>query len=240
MVIRILQTLDPVLLLLFWAHDLVSNMLAKHFFLIKKIVLLVAHLSLLGILFPLIWRDYGKLAGDLLIFILFLSPASKITRMRILNQLMGMRREMGILFGYLALVHGLGYATDPAWRDIIYPLLPLHEILGVSAVYFYGFVALTLTFPLLLTSNNFMQSRLGQTRWKLLHRIVYLMFIFVVLHRFFQRGDPFSLLEAWFLLGVYLFVKLLAWRPFWPALTAWVAYVGNRYREYSLQKTSAV
>ena len=124
------------------------------------------------------YRDYGELAANLLIGILFLSPLARITRMRFLNQLMSLRRELGILMGYLALTHGIGFMMDPMIQQAVFATDPSVALLSPERAYLYGFIALALTLPLLLTSNNLMQQRLGGKNWKLLHRTVYIMFAF--------------------------------------------------------------
>jgi DMSO/TMAO reductase YedYZ heme-binding membrane subunit len=41
--------------------------------------------------------------------------------MRVLLQLMGLRRELGILMGYLALVHGLGFLIQLGDFSLLIP-----------------------------------------------------------------------------------------------------------------------
>jgi DMSO/TMAO reductase YedYZ heme-binding membrane subunit len=210
---------------IFIIHDSLSSFLVRHLFVTKKVLLVVAHFSLLGFLFPEIRRDFGVIAGNLLICILFLSPLAKITRMRLLNQLMSLRRELGITMAYLAIVHGVGYMIDPAWA----------AILSTEIAYFYGVLALFLTLPLLFTSNNLAQKYLGPY-WKKIHRLVYVIFIFVILHRFLQRGDTASLIQAGVLIGSYVLLKLYAWKPFWPALNGLMQKIGLLYQAFSLEK----
>lgn len=231
MVVTLLKELDFLVVWMFWLHDKASAFLVRHLFTVKRTILVVAHLSLLGLLLPEMRRDFGELAGNLLIVILFLSPLSRITRSRLLLQIMGLRRELGILMGYLAIVHGLGYMIDPRWQELIFAPFPWQAALSQQAVLAYGVVALLLTLPLLFTSNTFSQKHLGKN-WKRLHRVVYALFGFAVLHRFFWHSDGFAFVQASVLLGSYVFLKLLAWKPFWPAFEAWRSYVAQRYREY--------
>jgi DMSO/TMAO reductase YedYZ heme-binding membrane subunit len=222
----------------FWLHDVSATFLTKNLFTLKKGILIFAHLSLIGFLWPELRKDYGSWAGNLLIFILFLSPLAKITRMRLLNQLMSLRREMGILMGYFALVHGLGYITDARWQAFV-STMPFDGFFSGKIAFFYGFLALLLTLPLLLTSNAWAQRRLGRW-WKRIHKVVYAVFALAVLHRFLLRGDFFSLLQAGFLIGAYILLKLLAWRNFWPGLNHLLIGVGQQYKEYVLQKKQAL
>lgn len=212
------QMIEKVSLLVFRLHDALLGLVSTHVRAIKTVILIVAHVSLLGFLFPEMRRDFGELALKLLILILFLSPLAAITRMPLLRIAMGFRRELGILMGYLATVHGIGYVVDPVFFEFsIAPYLPDGDILSIEPFLLFGIVALLLTFPLFLTSNAFMLRKLGGVRWKRLHRFVYPMFVLVILHRFFVSGgfsDGFgNAIEAVTLLGGYSFLKLLARKP---------------------------
>lgn len=220
------------LTLSFWFHDWLSDWLASHFILVKRVLLVVAHLSLFGFLFPT-WRsEFGSAGGNLLIVILFLSPLSKIFRMRLLQQLMGLRRELGILFGYLVTVHGLGYAIDQSFAPVLEQALVTPLWSGQNPVLL-GLIAYGLTLPLLFTSNNLATRLLGGSRWKRLHRIVYIMALLAVLHRFTIRGmDLWSLTQAMMLIVAYIGVKLLAWRNFLAPLRQLIDWVGEQYAAY--------
>lgn len=229
---NLIISLRPILEMLYQLHDWASDVLAKHIFTIKRIILVLAHLSLFGFLFPELRKDFGELAANLLIALLFLSPLSKIFRMRLLIQGMMLRREIGIMMAYLATVHGIGYLIDPDWAEFI--LQPLREgnVLGSDPRYLFGLVAYLLTLPLLITSNALSQKLMG-AKWKLLHRAVYLMFVFAILHRFTIRGTSFfGLIQASILIGAYVTAKLLAWRELFPPLTNAIRLVALDYRRF--------
>ena len=221
----------------FRIHDWMSATLARHLFTLKKLILVGAHLSLFGFFFPEMRKDFGEIAATVLIGILFLSPVSQILRMRLLLQMMSLRREFGILMGYLATVHGVGYLIDPDW---LFSLTMLFQETGLSqesAPYFFGMLAYTLTLPLLFTSNAIAQRMLGGVRWKLLHRSVYALFAVTILHRYLiQGGDMGSLLQALLLVSAYLLAKLLAYKNFLPPLVKILSYVSERYRTFTLSK----
>ncbi|TXH01562.1 MAG: hypothetical protein E6P95_01600 [Candidatus Moraniibacteriota bacterium] len=224
--------IDRVLLLSFRLHDWASSFLTTNFFLLKRLLLLGAHLSLLGFFLPELRREFGSLAGNLLIVILFLSPAAKIFRMRLLQQLMGLRRELGILFGYLATVHGIGFLIDPAYQGFVLDFLP-DRVLSIQTPFLMGVLAYLLTLPLLLTSNNIANRLLGGRNWKRLHRTVYLMALFAVIHRFMMNGLTIgALVQMIILVSGYLLAKLLAWRNFLPPLVRLIAWVAGRYQTY--------
>lgn len=222
----------------FRLHDWMSAMLARHLFTFKKLILVGAHLSLLGFFFPTMRKDFGELAATVLIGILFLSPVSQIFRMRLLLQMMSLRREFGILMGYLATVHGVGYLIDPDW---LLSLTLLFEETGLSkesAPYFFGMLAYALTLPLLFTSNALSQRWLGGARWKLLHRSVYALFAVTILHRYLIQGsETEGLLQALLLGSAYILAKLLAYKNFLPPLVKLQVVVSERYRAYTLAKT---
>lgn len=102
--------------------------------------------------------------------------------MCLLLQMMELRRELGILMGYLALVHGLTFLA-PAWGTDS-SLLPPYFWLGIMALF--------LTMQLLLTANNPSLRLLGGIKWKLLHRLVYLLFVAAVFHESLRPGEGTS------------------------------------------------
>ena len=229
---RLIIILGPMLRFLYRLHDGVSDWLVQHIFGVKRVILVAAHLALFGFLFPEIRKDFGELAANLLIGILFLSPVSKIFRMRLLIQLMMLRRELGIMMGYLATVHGLGYIFDPDWFDFIVRPLLAGDLWGNDPRYIFGILAYVLTLPLLLTSNAFSQRLLG-AKWKLLHRTVYLMFVMAIIHRFLIKGAPaVVLIEIAILLGSYGLAKALAWKNFLPPLVEAIRLIAEDYRRF--------
>jgi methionine sulfoxide reductase heme-binding subunit len=230
------NTMKKVYFLIFRIHDLLANFFARNVKKIKQTILIIAHLSLFGFFFPDLRKDYGELAGNLLIFILFLSPLSRIFRIRFLLQLMSIRRELGILMAYLAIVHGVGYMIDPDWfQSLILPTLSVWQ-----NGFLFGMVAFALTLPLLLTSNNLALKYLGGKKWKWLHRTIYILFVFAVLHRFFikTKNDTdtlFAFAQASILIGTYILLKILAWKNFLPPLVAIIAYFERLHVEYQAQ-----
>ncbi len=224
---------------IFGLHDWASTFLVKHLFTLKKVILVVAHLSLLGLLFPDMRRDFGEIAEIMLLGILFLSPLSRIFRMRLLLQLMGLRRELGIFMAYLATVHGVGYLIDPEWVAVFVEPYLLGSAFPINPTYFFGGVAYVLTLPLLFTSNNLMRRFLNSGTWKRLHRLVYLVLVLVLLHHFSINGgmDVFGWLQIIAILGAYIFMKLLAWKKdLLPPLNRGIGVVATWYHDYQATK----
>ncbi len=229
---RLVALFAPLLRIAYRLHDLASGFLVRHVFSVKRGILVVAHVSLFGFLFPEMRKEFGELAANLLIIILFISPLSKIFRIRLFLQLMMLRRELGIMMGYLATVHGVGYLIDPDWYVFIVAPMLTGNIWGEDPRYVFGLLAYVLTLPLLLTSNALAQKYLGP-KWKMLHRTVYLMFAFAIIHRFLIKGAPaFVIFEIIVLLGSYGLAKVLAWKNFLPPLVTAIRLIAEDYRRY--------
>lgn len=216
----------------FRVHNFACDVLIRHLSWIKRALLVVAFGSFLGVGFPELRKDFGELSLNILLGLLFLSPLSRIFRVRLLLIAMGLRREFGILMGCFALVHALGYLRDPIWIDwFIIPYL--NDIFGMDRRFLYGFIALGLTLPVLFTSNTLSQRVLGRN-WKRLHRLVYPLLLFTLLHKFVRTGstDFMGIIEASAVFAAYLTTKLLAWKNFLPPLRAAIGYVSARYSVY--------
>lgn len=235
------QTLRPLTDFFYRLHDYVCDVLLRSQRRIKWTLLTLAHLSLFGFLFPEWRRDFGQLAINLLIFLLFLSPLSQIFRTRLLLLLMSFRREIGIMMGYLATVHGLGYLLDPDWSGLFFQSLSLGGYHGVNPSYLFGIFAYILTLPLLFTSNTLSQRLLG-AKWKTLHRIVYLMFVFALLHQFLvRRISLFGFGEAVLFILSYGLVQLLSRKSLSiPLLTRWIDFWAEDYRSFRTRSITLV
>lgn len=236
------MNVTTVLNFLFWCHDAVSDVLVKHLFTLKKIILIGAHVSLLGLLFPEMREDFGSAALVVLLFLLFLSPASQLFRMRILLQAMALRKEMGILMGYLATAHVVGYLIDPDWFDfLITPYWP-GDLLSIDVRYQVGFLAYFLTLPLLLTSNTLANKVLGGKNWKRLHRLVYPLLLLTLFHKFL-RGGEVQIQDAFmptFIFALYILSKVIAKKNNILPLQKGIAWVALRYQEYRATSVTRV
>lgn len=241
---KFFERFDAFLIPCFRAHDRLSAFFSRYLLEIKRTVLIVAHLSLFGFLFPDLRKDFGEMAANVLIVILFLSPFAKVFQTRLLVQLMGIRRELGILMAYLATVHGLGYILDPAWFAVFIAPHWRTDFLLIEPRLLLGMLAYALTLPLLLTSNNLALRFLGGKRWKMLHRLVYGVFVLAIFHRFFTRSDIWfdgvALIEAGILIGAYVLMKLLARRNFIAPLRELIGYVASQYQQYRSKQKAVI
>lgn len=234
-----LETWNPLIRFGCAVHDRVSGFLLKYLKQVRIGLLVVAHLSLLGLLVPDAAQSFGSLARDVLLVIMLSSPMAKLFRMKLLYQIVGLRRELGILFGYLGIVHGLGFMLDPQWSAIF--IVPFAaDPLAILPRYLFGIFALILTLPLLITSNN-LSLKILKGNWKRLHWLTYPMFAFVLLHTFLP-GQPGASREiaGWtmFILafGGYVLLKMLARNNFLAPLREINEHVGRQYREYGRKK----
>ncbi len=126
----------------------------------------------------LLQQTLGISALNLLLITLTITPLRRLTG---LNWLVQLRRAVGLLAFFYALLHALSYAALDLRLD--WPRLgsDVAERPWITV----GFIALLLLTPLAVTSTNQMQRRLGR-RWKTLHRSVYVIAILGVLHFFWQ------------------------------------------------------
>ncbi len=142
---------------------------------------------------------------------------------------MPLRKELGILMGSLAFVHGWGYIirypsfigdTSFWWQD------------GQVMYFWVWFIALMMTMPLLLTSNRWAIRKLWKN-WKRLHRLAYGIVIFTILHivliSWYKNPQTVwytntDILIQFSILIVYFLGKTLEWK--WIKLSSWsdIAY----------------
>jgi DMSO/TMAO reductase YedYZ heme-binding membrane subunit len=230
-----LQQWNPIIKAGCVIHDVLSDFLVRYLKQVKIILLMLAHLSLIGFLFPQFGRSFGNFAQNLLLVILLVSPLSKLFRMKLLYQLMSLRRELGIWFAYMAIVHSLSYILNPEWFGTFIALF-LSQPLSMMPRYLFGVLALILTLPLLITSNTLSLTIL-KGNWKKLHWLVYPLFAFMLLHIFLPRrlgigNDIFGFLQASLAFGAYVLLKMLAKNNFLTPLREVNEYVAQRYVEY--------
>ena len=120
-------------------------------------------------------RTTGLLGLGLITLSLLITPLRRLTGWA---PLIALRRRLGVLgFAYIA-VHFLIFFW---WDRNGSVASTVHEIVTREYLWF-GFGALVLMTPLAITSTDAMVSRLGAKRWKLLHRLAYLVGIGGVVH----------------------------------------------------------
>jgi sulfoxide reductase heme-binding subunit YedZ len=134
----------------------------------------------------------------------FLIAAFSITPISILfgkTNLKPIRRPLGVYgFCYIAL-HLLAYAWLSNGFDWALILRDIGERRAMSV----GLLGFALLIPLVLTSTNGWQKRLGK-RWKVLHRLVYFAVPLSLLHYFWLERDIKDWVLVYLGLVVFLFI----------------------------------
>lgn len=111
----------------------------------------------------------GGTAWNIFLIIAFLGPVARLSGLRLLAVLLPLRKELGMVMGMLAAVHGLGILAAGG-------IISLQE----PAVYS-GVVPLVLVILLALTSNTFSQKLLAR-HWKTLHLLTIPAFVLTAVH----------------------------------------------------------
>ena len=142
----------------------------------------------------------GDWALIFLLVALAVRPSSRILRF---NQLLDVRRMIGVgAFAYAA-AHFTLYSVDLMfdWREIASEIV--HRVRLTL-----GFVALLGLTVLTATSTNGMVRRLGSKRWQRLHQAIYLIGLLVLIHYFLR----FKLIESTPIFATGLFGWLIGYR----------------------------
>lgn len=116
----------------------------------------------------------GRWALILLLATLAVTPVRRLTGW---NRVIGLRRPLGLFAFFYASLHFMVYlAVDMffAWGDVLADIAQRPFITA-------GFAAFALMIPLAATSTRAAIRRLG-TRWRTLHRLVYLVAVLAFLH----------------------------------------------------------
>ncbi len=158
-------------------------------FILKSIIYI--QLVVLIVSFFFIRQDFslaGAFMGKFAIYVFWLIALAGILQRfkvrgflkKVQNVLLPNRRQLGILMFLLAFTH---YMWNKGFSIILSgppASMPLFQV--------FGFIALVLSFPLLITSNNYSVKKLGKF-WKVLHRLVYPIMFLLVLHTAMQGTD---------------------------------------------------
>lgn len=122
----------------------------------------------------LITRSLGTWTLVFLLITLSITPLRKISGW---NWLVKLRRMVGLYAFFYALLHFITYI----WLDQFFDLAAIVKDVIKRPFITIGFAAFVLLIPLALTSTNAMMRKLGK-RWQVLHRLVYVIAIFAVVH----------------------------------------------------------
>jgi len=136
-----------------------------------------------------LWKAFGGGSFFLLWFVMFIGPAAKLWTP--LMRYVSYRREVGIWFFLIALVHGYlildGWVRWGVWEFFGYQYIPQLETYlrvesGFGLANLMGLVALLFAAALAATSFDKAVSWLGVSSWKWLHMLSYVVFYLGALH----------------------------------------------------------
>ncbi len=136
-----------------------------------------------------LWKSFGGGSFFLLWFALFIGPAARVWQP--LQRLVSFRREAGVWFFLIALVHGYlildGWVRWSVWEFFGYQFIPDTEMYmrveaGFGLANLAGFVALTFALILAATSFDRAVNFLGVSSWKWLHSFSYVVFYLSAIH----------------------------------------------------------
>ncbi len=147
----------------------------------------------------------------------FLCVTLAVTPLRRLTgwqQLIRLRRMLGLFAFFYALCHFVTYIWFDQWFSVPEIIKDVWKRPFITV----GFAAFVLLLPLAITSTNRMMRRLGR-RWTQLHRLIYLIVVLGVVHFWWLKEDKNDLAEPWLFSGIVF--ALLLFRvlyPFWQRL----------------------
>ena len=136
-----------------------------------------------------LWKAFGGGSFFLLWFALFIGPAARIWQP--LQRLVSFRREAGVWFFLIALVHGYlildGWVRWSVWEFFGYQYIPETEMYmrveaGFGLANLAGLIALTFALILAATSFDRAVNFLGVSSWKWLHSFSYVVFYLSAIH----------------------------------------------------------
>jgi ferredoxin-NADP reductase/rubredoxin/DMSO/TMAO reductase YedYZ heme-binding membrane subunit len=153
-------------------------------------------------------KESGEKAITVLWIILWIPIFARVFGLRIAQALMPLRKELGILMGTLAFVHSSRFFLS----NIDYTFTRAFWIQDgfLSFLAFWVF-ALIFTIPLTLTSNTWSMKVMGKY-WKYLHRTVYGIILFVIVHVVLLNLYKWVEIIPVIILILYFFFKILEWK----------------------------
>jgi DMSO/TMAO reductase YedYZ heme-binding membrane subunit len=188
--------------------DVFINWNIPFFNLIKKYLVFISILWLIIFINPKLFKDFWEYSYNLLIFILLISPISKIfPKFKILNKILILRREIWIIIWFFLLAHLIWFfLTNNIW---VIEFIK-SEIFNFWDLYFWWlWWTIFAIFPF-ITSNNLSQKILKR-KWKLFQYATYLFFIFTVFHVYTLKWEIEELwvLFIWIILKIIEFKKVI-------------------------------
>jgi sulfoxide reductase heme-binding subunit YedZ len=122
-----------------------------------------------------ITRSLGTWTLAFLLITLSITPLRKLSGW---SWLVKLRRMAGLFAFFYALLHFITYI----WLDQFFDLSSIYKDVIKRPFITIGFAAFIMLIPLAITSTNAMMKKLGGKRWQMLHRLIYPVAIFGVVH----------------------------------------------------------
>jgi sulfoxide reductase heme-binding subunit YedZ len=147
-------------------------------------------------------KEMGEFGYNLIIFILFLSPVTKIfSNFKILKDISGFCKELGMLSFWILTIHVIGMMLD-------LNLFNNFSSLFLENYLIFGFLAYILIFILGITSNKF-SMRMLRKKWFLLHKLLYIVLVLAVVHVVLIKGETerYLVLVGFFILKLFVYFK---------------------------------
>ena len=113
-----------------------------------------------------------------LVFLLITLSVTPLRKLSGWSWLIKLRRMSGLFAFFYATLHFITYI----WLDQFFDLGSIYKDIFKRPFITIGFAAFILLIPLAVTSTNAMMKKLGGKNWHMLHRLIYPIAIFAVLH----------------------------------------------------------
>lgn len=143
-------------------------------------------------------HETGQWALRFLLIALVITPLRRISK---INWLIKLRRMLGLFAFFYATLHFITYI----WLDQFFDWQEILTDIPKRPFITIGFIAFVLLIPLAVTSTHAMQRRLKK-KWKLLHRLVYIIPVLVIIHFIWSLkadySEPFIYAVIFFMLLV--------------------------------------
>lgn len=147
----------------------------------------------------------GKTALTILVLTLAVTP---LRRLSAWNQVIQLRRPLGLFAFFYAVLHLLTYVT----LDLYFDFAAVGEDIVKRPYITVGFTAFLLLVPLAVTSTRGWIRRLGK-RWQTLHALVYVSSVLAIVHFFWKTKADFREVGVYAaVLAVLLLSRLPAWQ----------------------------
>jgi len=167
-------------------------------------------------LIEFVLRSLGTWTLTLLLVTLSITPLRRLTGW---NNLIRVRRMLGLFAFFYACLHFLTYAGVDQSFDLSAILADIVKRPYITI----GFTCFVLLIPLAATSTNAMQRWLGGKRWQQLHRLIYLIAVGGVVHYLWLVKKDITLPVLYGLVLAVLLGIRFAWRRRVPAVQAAVS-----------------